>query len=402
MKKLILSICAIGFLSIATIAQPVGCTAAERTPTFDFHKNSFDSTKKRGGADNYYLWDPGTTIKVKFLSGSPLLQAKVLGAAKVWEYYANLKFEQTYGDDADIRVKLGTGGGHNSYIGTVCRMIDKSEETMNLDTVDMSYSTKFFSAVVQHEFGHAIGLLHEHSSPVSGIKWNKERLYKLYKIQQGWDKDQVDRQVFWVFNQSYTNGTKYDNKSIMHYPIDSSETLDGYFVDWNYSLSFGDKELIGALYPKKGPRKNEVARVLVSDFSGIDLVSNEKKGGLSLYPSFNLKSGGVAGKITMVLKFYDEYGYELSDNDGKYNQGNAVATIREVYFPKNKMIQYNKNKNKKDFEFFIPWDQIPIEDAGKALIVNFKIVTETSDGELKNLYQSEALTYSMASYPMKK
>lgn len=398
MKKIILSICVTGLFSLAAIAQPIGCTAPERTPTFDFHKNSFDSTKGRGGADNYYLWDEQPTLKVKFLSGSPALQARVLNAAKVWENYAGLKFIQTYGDDADIRVKLGTGSGHNSYIGTMSKMIDKGEETMNLDTVDMKYSTKFFNAVTQHEFGHALGLLHEHSSPISGIKWNKERLYKLYKIQQGWDKDQVDYQVFRVFNQSYTNGTKYDNKSIMHYPIDSSETIDGYWVDWNYYISKGDKEIISALYPKKGKRKNEVARVMVSDFSGIDLVPNVKKGGLSLFPSFALKSGGVSGKVTMVLKFYDEYGYELTDVDGKYNQGNGVATVREVFFPKNKNIKYNKKK-KKDFEFFIPWDQIPIEDAGNALIVNFKIVTETPDKEIKNLYQSEALTYNNIKKP---
>ena len=397
MKKLILSICATGFLSIASFAQPIGCTAKERAPSLDLHNNSYDSTKIRGGADNYYLWDVGSTIKVKFLSGSQALQTKILNAAKVWENYANLKFVQTYGSDADIRVKLGINDGHNSYIGTYSKLIDPSEETMNFDTVDMKYTPAFFSAVVQHEFGHAIGLLHEHSSPVSGIKWNKERLYKLYKIQQGWDKDQVDFQVFRVFNQSYTNGTKYDNKSIMHYPIDSSETVDGYYVDWNYSISFGDKELISALYPKKGKRKNEVARVAVTDFTGIDLVSNEKKGGLSLYPSFNLKSGGVAGKITMVLKFYDEDGYPLTDKDGTYNQGNNVATVREVFFAKNKNIQYNKKK--KDFEFFIPWDQIPIEDAGESLIVNFKIVTQTSDGELKNLYQSEALKYSYVAKP---
>lgn len=399
MKKLILSTCAISFVSIASFAQPIGCSSQERTPVFDFHKNSYDSTKSRGGADNYYLWDIGTTIKVKFLSGSPALQAKVLSAARVWEYYANLKFEQTYGDDADIRVKLGEGSGHNSYIGTVCRMIDKSQETMNLDTVNMSYSAKYSTAVVQHEFGHAIGLLHEHSSPVSGIKWNKQRLYKLYKIQQGWDKDQVDFQVFRVFNQSYTNGTKYDNRSIMHYPIDSTETLDGYWVDWNYYLSKGDKEIIAALYPKKGKRVNEVARISVSDFTGIDLVPNVKKEGLSLYPSFALKSGGVPGKVTMVLNFYDEYGEALSDNDGKYNQGNSVATVREVFFPKNKNIKYNKNKKKKDFEFFIPWDQIPLEDAGDALVVDFKIVTETIDGEIKELYQSKALSYSNVKKP---
>jgi serralysin len=68
---------------------------------------------------------------------------------------------------------------------------------------------------VLHEFGHAIGLLHEQSYP-GGIKWKKTgEVYDWYQKTQGWDKEKVDVQVFKVSDVFYTNGTTYDSKSIM-------------------------------------------------------------------------------------------------------------------------------------------------------------------------------------------
>jgi hypothetical protein len=32
-------------------------------------KDKLDTTKPRGMADNYYLWDPGATVTVKFMPG---------------------------------------------------------------------------------------------------------------------------------------------------------------------------------------------------------------------------------------------------------------------------------------------------------------------------------------------
>ena len=397
MAKFLFPIIALSLISLAGEAQNLGCSAKERTSQFDLHNNVLDTSKSRGLADNYYLWDNGATIRVKFLTGSPALQNRVFNIAKQWENYANLKFVKVSDNDADIRVKLGTGSGHNSYIGIVSRMIPEYEETMNLDTVDMAYSDSFFVSVILHEFGHAIGLMHEHSSPVSGIKWNKEYMYKLYKIQQGWSKEDVDYQVFRVLSNSYTNGTKYDPHSIMHYPIDAKETLDGFSVGWNYVLSKGDKEIIKALYPKKGKRKEKVVKVEVSNFKGIDLEVNEKKGGISIYPSMNVKNKGTAGTINFMVKFYDEDGYPLYDTDNQYNDGYHVAVTRRVFFSGNKSETYNKNNKKKkkhkDFELFIPFDQIPLNDVGNEMIILLKVIAETPDGEMKNFYQSDALVY---------
>ncbi len=391
MSKVLLTALIAVSVSMQAAAQHKGCNTIERSVRGNFHKYSSDTTKARGLADNYFLWDPGTVIKVKFLSGSKALQDKIKPLAKEWEKYANIKFDFITLGKADIRVFIGKDNGHDSYIGTVARSIEDGE-TMNLDSADIRNDAGFLRTVVLHEFGHAIGLLHEHSSPISGIKWDKEKLYKEY-AKMGWSKEDVDFQVFSTYKKSYTNGTKYDNKSIMHYPINPGETLDGYTIDWNMQLSPGDIELIKALYPVKGKRKNEVTRIAIQNFNGIKLEGNDAKEGISIFPSFDLRTGSKAGRVTMIFKFYDEDGYGFRDEDETYEENGVVATMRSVVLPVNKTIRYNQN-NKKDFEFFLPYDQIPYEALLQNIQITFKIVHETGEGELKNLYSTKPYSFS--------
>lgn len=393
MIKFILPALLLGSISLQVSAQHQGCSTIEQSKRANFHKNSSDSTKSRGLADNYFLWDLAKVIKVKFLNGTTEMQEKIKPLAKEWEKYANVKFNFVTSGDADIRVKIGEpGSGHWSYIGTYVNSIDKNEQTLNLDSADISTDDAFLKTVVLHEFGHSIGLLHEHSSPISGIKWNKEKMYEEY-AKMGWSKDDVDFQVFATYKNSYTNGTKYDSKSIMHYPVNPGETLDGYTVDWNMQLSKGDIELISALYPKKGKRKNEVTRINFLNFNGIRLEGNEVKMGISLFPAFDLKTGGKGGKVKMIFKFYDQEGYPFADEDGTFEENGTVATLRTVLLAPNKLSSYNQ-KGKKDFEFFLPIDQIPADALSQNMIVTFKIVFETTEGEVKNLYTAQPMQFS--------
>lgn len=393
MTRIFLTTLLVGSITMAAQAQHKGCSTRESGGgkiDIDFHANSSDSTKSRGLADNYFLWDPGATIKVKILSGSPTLQTRVMNAAKIWENYANIKFNFVKSGNADIRVWIGSGNGHNSFVGTVSQQINAYDQTMNLDSSDLGNSLDFWRGTTLHEFGHALGLLHEHSSPISGIKWDKEKIYKEY-AKMGWTRDDVDNQVFETYNKSYTNGTKYDNKSIMHYPIMSGETLNGYTVDWNLNLSKGDIDLISALYPKKGKRKNEVTRVNVQNFNNFTVLNNEAKNGISLFPEFDLKTGDVGGTVKMLFKFYDAEGYGLRDTDGKYQENGTVAIVRTVNLPGKKQISYNKNKQ--DFEFFLPLSQFPPDALNDDLLITFKIVHTTKEGEQKNLYLSEPMSF---------
>lgn len=107
-----------------------------------------------------------------------------------------------------------------------------------------------FRGLVLHEFGHALGLIHEHQSPVAGIQWDKEKVYADYaKFTPPWSKERVDAQVFAKYSVTSTNYSEYDPTSIMHYKIPASQTLNHIDVPMNNALSAKDKQYIAFWYP---------------------------------------------------------------------------------------------------------------------------------------------------------
>jgi len=216
--------------------------------------------------------------------------------AKEWEKYGNIYLTFVTSGPSNIRVWLDNKGGNWSRVGNQANSVAQDQKTINLDTTSFVTAAYTYTAIV-HEFGHAIGLLHEHFSPLAGIKWNKEFVYAELKRTQGWSKEDVDAQLFQPMNISYTNGTSYDKKSIMHYPIMKGWTTDGYFVDWNNSISDGDKALVAALYPKVGNRANEKPRFYVSNYTTMSVLPSTAKQGISLYPSFSIKTAGTSGTV---------------------------------------------------------------------------------------------------------
>lgn len=363
----------------------VTCTTKDPGLTF-----SFDTSKPRGLADNYYLWDNGKTLNVKFLSGSKALQSRIRLAAKEWEKYANIRFNFVSSGPAQIRILLTDEDGYWSMVGTQASMIPEDQHTMNFDTTGSHFEHPVsLRGTVIHEFGHAIGLLHEHSSPVSGILWNKDAIYEDYE-KIGWGKEMVDAQLFEPYKVSYTNGTKYDKKSIMHYPINPKHTMNGYKVDWNWEVSAGDKQIAGLLYPKgKAKRSKEVPRFMVSDYTKMEVVNGTEK--ISMYPSFILNTAGQKGTAYFMVFLYDEEGYPLMDHDDKYNINGIVGTYDYGIFEPGKRL--SANKGARDFELSIPKSQIPIATGSKVMAV-FKLYL-WNDEEFKILYSSNPVIFNL-------
>jgi hypothetical protein len=276
-------------------------------------------------------------------------------------------------------------------VGTLANNAAEDERTMNFDTTDF----KTFAAMrrtVLHEFGHAIGLLHEHYSPVAGIPWNKEAVYAELKKTQGWDKSTVDLNLFQQYKVSYTNGTEYDKSSIMHYPVFARWTTTGFSVDWNNDLSEGDKNLVTLLYPKSGERQNEVPRFTVSNFTNINVVKNDTKQGISIYPSFKLTTEGKSARVYFIAFFYDEEGNPITKEKETYNINNVAATFKSSVIGSGKSIAANKLKSN-DFELFIPYNELPTNAGKNNFQVEFRVYLQ-DDKEMKILYQSKRKVFS--------
>ena len=370
------------------IGQTYGCTSIMQAPKL----SSFDTAAgSRGLVDPYYLWDNGATLKVRFLSGSPAMKDKVKAYAREWEQYANIKFDFIEYGDADLRINLDNKGGHNSVIGQLAQGRPQDEKTINFDTTDFATYDAMHRTVL-HEFGHAIGLLHEHYSPLAGIPWNKELVYKELEQSQGWDKMTVDVNLFQEYNLTYTHGTSYDKTSIMHYPVMARWTTNGYAVPWNNQLSAGDKAMIAALYPKEGTRTGEVPRFTITNFTQMNVVNSAEKQGLLLYPSFNIKTAGAEGQVYFTVFFYDDLGNPIMDNNDKYNISNVVATYKSFKLGVGKTLSANKI-SPTDFEMYIPYSEIPVP-AGTKVKAVFKALL--IDGqELKMLYSSNPVNFSV-------
>lgn len=117
---------------------------------------------------------------------------------------------------------------------------------MNLG-IGLATSTEQIRRPILHEFGHALGCIHEHQSPAANIKWNEQVVIRTY-AQGGWDEPTVRENLFKKYSSGTITNSQFDRESIMLYPIDPLFTLDGFSAEWNTELSENDKLFIQNAY----------------------------------------------------------------------------------------------------------------------------------------------------------
>lgn len=197
-------------------------------------------------------WNVGDVIRIRFLGGSPALQERVKSVAKEWTSLANLTFNFVKSGPADIRIAFMPGKGSWSYLGTMCRRIDEPDPTMNYGWLTDDSEESEVRRVVLHEFGHALGLIHEHQNPKNGgIEWNRAAVRKdLSGPPNNWDDATIENNMFAKYEPGSLAATNVDPTSIMMYPIPKAWTLDGTSAGLNGELSEKDKQFIATNYPK--------------------------------------------------------------------------------------------------------------------------------------------------------
>jgi hypothetical protein len=107
-----------------------------------------------------------------------------------------------------------------------------------------------------HEFGHAIGLAHEHQSPQGGIVWNEAVVIReMAKSPNFWDADTTRHNILRKYAANQVNGTAFDPDSIMLYFFPAEWTRNGVGTEANEVLSRLDREFVAGakMYPGRGP-----------------------------------------------------------------------------------------------------------------------------------------------------
>jgi hypothetical protein len=204
------------------------------------------------------LWENGRELRVRFLEGSKKQRRRVEEKAHVWEDHANIKLRFVPSGEAEIRIAFKRDDGSWSAVGNealIATYFPAHQPTMNFGWLEDDSDDAEYSRVVLHEFGHALGCIHEHSSPAAGLQWNKPKVYAYYSGSPNyWTKADIDGNIFERYSKAQTNFSEFDPDSIMLYEFPPEFFVKGGGTHANKALSKTDKQFIARTYPKPGKR----------------------------------------------------------------------------------------------------------------------------------------------------
>lgn len=202
---------------------------------------------------NQKKWSNAYTLRCRFLDGSNTQRSKVEEKAKIWEKYANISL--SFGDDtnAEVRISFVADSGSWSAIGNDCLVttyFPLYQPTMNFGWLRDDTDDTEYERVVVHEFGHALGCIHEHQSPNENLQWNTAAVYAAFAGPPNfWSKDEIDQNILEKYSPDGISATRFDPASIMLYQFDSSLFLNGQGTPNNTQLSAEDEQMIAQMYP---------------------------------------------------------------------------------------------------------------------------------------------------------
>lgn len=213
--------------------------------------DSLKLERKQASGKRWLFWDRSkTNLYVAFTDGNPLVQQKVIQVAKEWEKYCGVEFILINSVNGAIEPDITISFKEKGSMSLVGKDSKTKVPSMNLGWLTPATSDEEYHRVVLHEFGHALGLVHEHQNPKNNISWNKETVYAYYWQKFGWPKQVTYYNFFEKYKENEMNSSNFDSLSIMMYEIPKEFTTNGFHTVANTQLSETDKKWIGTIYPK--------------------------------------------------------------------------------------------------------------------------------------------------------
>lgn len=258
-------------------------------------------------------WLNGSTIRIRFLDGTSDQQDMVRQFAPEWTEHANLTFE--FGDDprSEVRVTFDPNDGAWSYVGT-----DNLDIPLHAATLNLGWQDK---AVILHEFGHMIGLSHEHQNPDGGIEWNEDVVIRdLAGPPNFWSEETTRHNVLNKYRADQLNGTVFDEHSVMLYAFPDEWTTNTGATQENGELSDLDKAFVRSAVMYPGRQTVEEMAVALDVSRGH--VAEISEGGEEDLFSFVVDTGGQhvietmgTTDVVMVLFGPDSKTAKVAEND---------------------------------------------------------------------------------------
>ncbi len=200
-------------------------------------------------------WPPGCNLRCSFLDGSAKMRKKVRTQAKEWEKHANVRLKFVAKGPAEVRISFYADDGSWSAVGRDAlnaSYFPLHQPTMNFGWVRDDSDPVEDRAVILHEFGHALGCIHEHQSPTFERKWDKAAVLKYFQGPPNyWDEEGIRDNVLFKYSPKGIKATRFDAKSIMLYAFDGELFSDGRGpTNQNSQLSATDRTMIRQMYPR--------------------------------------------------------------------------------------------------------------------------------------------------------
>ncbi len=258
------------------------------------------------------LWPNRTELHIRFLNGSAQQKQIVQQFAPQWTQQANLTFVFDDSPSSQIRIAFNDDGAW-SYIGTDALGIPANQPTMNFGWQD--------EGVVLHEFGHMLGMIHEHQNPSANpIQWNKPAVIQaLSGPPNNWSQATIQHNMFDKYDQTQLNGSQFDAASVMLYSFPQSWTLNGFHSGPNDVLSQVDMAFAARVYPGRQGGGTIAAPIELSVFEGDTKANIGQPGEEDLYKFTARKAGRYTietqGPTDLIMKLFGPNSTLIAQDD---------------------------------------------------------------------------------------